>query len=265
MFGFVPASVIPVSPVKRSLSNAPSSSGQFHSLKSHCCNRTIIVHTQVLDTPRDVYKSGLKLGDSGIRELFEDLSSEGSKIGRLSLDNNEIGMNGVKYLATFLKESSVASTVFELTLSGNDLDAEGVLLLVNALRNSKCKVLDFSRNQISSDGADAMFAEISKSRALKAILLNGNHLDNECIKTEGFKTVLQRSSGPLWYIDLRQNDISISDDICETIQLNRKPKHVILPFDEPVPCISTMFRPHNGLCRAPTCFSLCCKNVKHST
>ena len=97
---------------------------------------------------------------------------------RLNLWGNHLTAQGVKILVPGLLFSE---RLIELDLAKNQLSDAGVDILWEILSSDRCKLedVDLSDNDIGNRGAEKLADVLSRSRTLKRLVLNNNHIQED--------------------------------------------------------------------------------------
>jgi hypothetical protein len=119
------------------------------------------------------------IGDEGTKPLAEFLKVNMS-VSKLFLGINDIGDEGAKPLAEALK---VNKTLTELDLWVNNIGAEGAKALAEALKiNSSLTELNLWGNKLGDEGAKALAEAIKVNKGLSKIDLGNNNISDDGAK-----------------------------------------------------------------------------------
>ena len=167
--------------------------------------------------------TGIDLTDEQMAILFNSLVKSRSLI-MVILNDNEIGMNGIRSMAPFLRNST---TISNINLSGNrNVKTEGFEVLINALDGGpieglnldSCNIKDISvlgnctlshlhelhleRNSLRNIGS---ISSLEQYTNLKQLHLEDNNIGREGCIVIG--NLLEKEGSSLHYLDLDQNNI----------------------------------------------------------
>jgi Ran GTPase-activating protein (RanGAP) involved in mRNA processing and transport len=117
-----------------------------------------------------------QLGDRGVQSLSNALSVNECSLIRLDLSQNDITDEGAGYLAQMLKTNRILTN---LSLSNNKISDNRVKFLANALqnRNNTLETLSLTENKLLSDASIVFLVNMFQhNRSLKKLWLNDCNL-----------------------------------------------------------------------------------------
>nr|CAB3470148.1 unnamed protein product [Digitaria exilis] len=129
----------------------------------------------------EIHLHGNGIGNEGIRELMSTLSAHKGKITVVDIGNNNIGSEGLRPVAEFIKRTK---SLLWFSLYMNDISDEGAEKVAEALKDNKTiSTIDLGGNNIHSRGVSAI-AEILKDNAVLTTLdLSYNPIGSDGVKT----------------------------------------------------------------------------------
>ncbi|XP_059817780.1 ribonuclease inhibitor-like isoform X3 [Hypanus sabinus] len=125
--------------------------------------------------------AGNKLGDSGVKLVFEALRNPGCKIQKLCLRSVGLTAAGVVDLTSAL---STNPSLTELDLRDNELGDSGVKLVFEAVRNPGCKIQNLCLRSVGLTAAGVLdlASAVSTNCSLAELDLGGNKLGDSGVK-----------------------------------------------------------------------------------
>ncbi|XP_072893274.1 NACHT, LRR and PYD domains-containing protein 3-like [Hemitrygon akajei] len=128
----------------------------------------------------ELYLTGNKLGDSGVKLVSVALRNPECKIQKLQLINVGLTDSGAEDLVSAL---STNPSLTELDLSGNKLGDSGVKLVSEALRNPECKIqkLVLWGVGLTDSGAEDLVSALSTKPSLTELYLASNSLTDRSV------------------------------------------------------------------------------------
>ncbi|GJN00199.1 hypothetical protein PR202_ga17613 [Eleusine coracana subsp. coracana] len=163
----------------------------------------------------EIHLHGNGIGNEGVRELMSALSAHKGKITVVDIGNNNIGSEGLRPVAEFIKRTK-SLLWFSLYMNdisdegGNNIHSKGVCAIAETLKeNAVLSTLDLSYNPIGPDGVKALCDVLKFHGKIQTLKLGwcqigvpGAEFIADCLK---YNTTLST-------LDLRANGLGDDDD-----------------------------------------------------
>ncbi|XP_024538252.1 RAN GTPase-activating protein 1 [Selaginella moellendorffii] len=177
----------------------------------------------------ELYLSDLGLQNAGVQAVLEALETTAPKLSVLDLGNNDISTSCAPHLVRFLEKKAALK---KLSLAENELKDKGVILVSNALRqgHDDLEELDFTLNDVGSDGAIAAAKAVTTKPRFKLLILESNHISAKGLAS--VRSVLASGVGTSVLAPLEDNELGDEEDEAEEIDENDGPNEEVGDTDE---------------------------------
>ncbi|CAE7210314.1 NLRC3 [Symbiodinium necroappetens] len=168
-------------------------------------------------TIRELEIRGLRREYGFLWEAMNEALKTNSTLTSISLENNDIGVEGCKAICEALKSNS---TLTSINLHGNRIDVEGCKAMGEALKcNSTLASINLADCHIGDEGAEAICEALKCNSTLTSINLEGNVIGDE--GAEAICEALETNS-TLTSINLADCYIGYvgAEAICEALKTN---------------------------------------------
>jgi Leucine Rich repeat len=164
-----------------------------------------------------------------ISQLFAKLLNINTTISILDLGNNNIGIDGVKYIAMALYENT---SLLDLTLDKNEITDEGIQTLSDMLlMNQTLTKLRLDSNRISQTGAKIIASALCHNTSLSMLELGNNNIEDEGAKCIADMLIVNKS---ITMLGLTRNNIGPmgATSIASALHNNKVLHHIELTFND---------------------------------